>query len=144
MRLLNAHTMELRSFMSESPPYAILSHCWGRDEVVFSDLMDLESAKHKRGFRKIAMTCQQTIRDGLHFVWIDSCCIDKSSSAELSEAINSMFAWYEKSEICYAFLADVDYINLAAEHRSAWDTETFSNSKWFTRACAFFPHTINM
>jgi hypothetical protein len=31
--------------------------------------------------------------------WIDSCCIDKTSSSELSEAINSMFNWYRNSQV---------------------------------------------
>jgi hypothetical protein len=122
MRLLDARLLTLQSFMDDFPPYAILSHCWEDEEVVFADLSDMESAKRKRGFDKIEMTCKQAIKDGLDYVWIDTCCIDKSSSAELSEAINSMFAWYRTSEKCYAYLADVDEEN------------DFANSKWFTRA----------
>jgi hypothetical protein len=34
--------------------------------------------------------------------------IDKLSSAELSEAINSMFRWYQQAGICYAYLSDVE------------------------------------
>ncbi|EIW51976.1 uncharacterized protein TRAVEDRAFT_86572, partial [Trametes versicolor FP-101664 SS1] len=44
---------------------------------------------------------------GYRLVWIDSCCIDKASSSELSEAINSMFEWYSEADVCYAYLADV-------------------------------------
>lgn len=126
MRLLNAHTLELESFFGTSssdgtPPYAILSHCWEDDEVLFADLSDLDGAKKKKGFTKIEKTCEQTIKDKLKFVWIDTCCIDKSSSAELSEAINSMFAWYRESYKCYAYLADVE------------SAEDFAKSRWFTR-----------
>ncbi len=46
--------------------------------------------------------------DGVRYIWIDTCCIDKSSSAELSEAINSMYRWYEESVVCYAYLEDVE------------------------------------
>lgn len=38
---------------------------------------------------------------------IDTCCIDKRSSAELSEAINSMYKWYQGAKVCYAFLSEI-------------------------------------
>ena len=63
--------------------------------------------KRKKGFQKIEYTCSQAAKDGLEYCWVDTCCIDKSSSAELSEAINSMYAWYRDSRLCYAYLADV-------------------------------------
>ncbi|KAH6616409.1 heterokaryon incompatibility protein-domain-containing protein, partial [Boeremia exigua] len=122
MRLLNARTIELESFIGDYPSYAILSHCWGEDEVLFTDLLDLTEAKKKQGFSKVEKTCEQAVKDGFDYVWIDTCCIDKSSSAELSEAINSMFAWYRNSDKCYAYLADVDGLG------------EFAHSKWFTRA----------
>ena len=40
-----------------------------------------------------------------------SCCIDKTSSAELSEAINSMWQWYENAEVCVVYLPDVPAIS---------------------------------
>lgn len=122
MRLLHARTLKLESFLGDYPPYAILSHCWGDEEIVFSDLSNLSEARKKQGFNKIEKTCEQAVKDGFEYVWIDTCCIDKSSSAELSEAINSMFAWYKGSSKCYAYLADVD------------EPEGFARSKWFTRA----------
>jgi hypothetical protein len=122
MRLLNTRTLELHSFFENIPPYAILSHCWEEDEVVFSDLADLDAAKNKLGFAKIEKACAQAVKDEFKYCWIDTCCIDKSSSAELSEAINSMFSWYKDSGKCYAYLADV---------AGPFD---FAKSKWFTRA----------
>ncbi|KAF3048922.1 hypothetical protein E8E11_009876 [Didymella keratinophila] len=101
---------------------AILSHCWEDEEVIYTDLFDLTSARLKNGFAKVEKTCQQAIEDGFDYVWIDTCCIDKSSSAELSEAINSMFAWYRRSAKCYAYLAHVG------------EREGIARSKWFTRA----------
>src|ERR1700733_11317378 len=62
--------------------------------------------------------------DGFHYIWIDTCCIDKASSAELSEAINSTYRWYHESGVCYAYLADVP--------PNAVDDE-FAKSRWFTR-----------
>ncbi|KAH5121083.1 hypothetical protein HBH71_052550 [Parastagonospora nodorum] len=122
MRLLHTRTLELKSFFENIPPYAILSHCWEEEEVVFSDLADLDAAKKKLGFSKIEKTCAQAVKDGFDWCWVDTCCIDKSSSAELSEAINSMFSWYRESAKCYAYLADVG------------GPSEFANSKWFTRS----------
>ncbi|KAF2241393.1 HET-domain-containing protein [Trematosphaeria pertusa] len=77
------------------PPYAILSHTWGKQEVIFDDLKNLNSledigAKSKAGWDKIRFCAQQTKRDGLDYFWVDTCCIDKSNSQELQEAINSI------------------------------------------------------
>ncbi|KAM5346317.1 hypothetical protein ACJ41O_009322 [Fusarium nematophilum] len=110
MRLLDSRTLALVEFPDTVPPYAILSHTWGTDEVDFKDIQCLDVARRKRGFPKIQGACDLAASHGFHYVWIDTCCIDKSSSAELSEAINSMYRWYKESAICYAFLSDVtDY-----------------------------------
>ncbi|KAH9844758.1 HET domain-containing protein [Teratosphaeria destructans] len=111
MWLLNVHTYELREFImngsgTDRPLYTILSHTWEGEEVLFKDMFDLEGARQKLGWRKIEYMCRQTITDGYDWTWIDTCCIDKSSSAELSEAINSMFLWYQGAEICHVYLSD--------------------------------------
>jgi hypothetical protein len=109
MRLLNVNTHKLdlvEFFGDQIPLYAILSHTWGNDEVTFQDLQR-GHYEHKLGFTKIRLTCQQAKQDGLSWCWVDTCCIDKSSSAELSEAINSMYNWYARAQVCYAYLADV-------------------------------------
>lgn len=77
--------------------------------------------KQKRGFEKVEGSCHRAKLDGYEYIWIDTCCIDKRSSAELSEAINSMFAWYESANVCYAFLEDVQ------------DQAGLPTSRWFTR-----------
>ncbi|RMX86972.1 hypothetical protein D0869_02689 [Hortaea werneckii] len=109
MWLLNAKTYALKFFHTAktAPPYAILSHTWEDDEVLFKDMDDLEKAKAKSGWQKIEYICRQALEDGLQWAWVDTCCIDKSSSAELSEAINSMFKWHECSTVCYVYLCDV-------------------------------------
>lgn len=98
MRLINVETYELKDFFSEeTPPYAILSHTWGAEEITLQDWARLEydeSIKRKAGFLKINGACSQAKKDKLEWLWCDTNCIDKRSSAELSEAINSMFAWY--------------------------------------------------
>ena len=107
MRLINTRTFKLKDFGPRPPPYAILSHTWGEDEVTFQDISDLPAARKKKGFAKIERCCQQALRDGFDWAWVDTCCIDKTSSAELSETINSMYKWYERAMKCYAFLEDV-------------------------------------
>ncbi|KAM5537080.1 hypothetical protein V8D89_009226 [Ganoderma adspersum] len=77
---------------------------------------------------KLRMACAVARADGYRYIWIDSCCIDKTSSAELSEAINSMYRWYGKAAICYAFLADVAHNDRPQDAKSK-----FRRSKWFTR-----------
>jgi hypothetical protein len=93
--------------VSAEVPYAILSHTWTDDKVTFEDMQDLLIARCKEGFSKIEATCQMEVKHGLQYAWVDTCCIDKSSSAEVSEAINSMFRWYKNALICFAFLSDL-------------------------------------
>lgn len=127
MRLLNVYTKQLEEFPDNVPKYAILSHTWGQDEVVFQDLSN-PSHKQKSGYAKIEGCCRQAIDDRYNYVWVDTCCIDKSSSTELSEAINSMFKWYKSAEICYVYLVDVPEDDEPYTASSA-----FRKSRWFKR-----------
>ncbi|KAL7656775.1 hypothetical protein ACMYSQ_005847 [Aspergillus niger] len=126
MRLLNTQLSDGGAFIIqdfsdyELPPYAILSHTWGKEEVTYQEI-NTASAKEKSGYKKITQCCSVAMADGYKYVWIDTCCIDKTSSAELSEAINSMYFWYQKAEVCYAILADV------------LSEEEIAQSKWLTR-----------
>ena len=107
MRLLNTKTCTLREFFGENiPPYAIFSHRWEEEEVTFRDLNEGRK-RILKGYSKILGLCIQAEKDSLNWAWIDTCCIDKSSSAELTEAINSMFKWYRNAYVCYAYLSDV-------------------------------------
>jgi hypothetical protein len=95
------------------PPYAILSHTWGGQEATFKDLQNysnIEEVDEKvmEGYRKIFFCAHQAKRNDLNYFWVDTCCIDKTNSAELQEAINSMFRWYQNAEKCYVFLSDVE------------------------------------
>lgn len=93
MRLVNVHTIELETFLpGRIPRYAILSHTWGDDEILFEDMfVAREMIAERAGYAKIVDCCAQIRRRrmDLDYVWIDACSVDKSSSAELSEAINS-------------------------------------------------------
>lgn len=87
----------------------------------------------KTGYLKITASCKQAERDGWEYVWIDTCCIDKTSSAELSEAINSMFRWYQRAQICYAYMVDVDIHPSLPEVEDPNQLKSFRRSRWFTR-----------
>lgn len=129
MWLINTRTRLLKEFIGlEIPEYAILSHTWEMgQEVTFQEFSQEPRSDAKAGYWKIDQTCQQAIRDGLDYAWVDTCCIDKSSSAELSEAINSMFSWYRRAFVCYVYLAD---LSRAAEP----DDPSVQHCRWFTRA----------
>ena len=127
MRLLNTTTLEFREFF-KPPPYAILSHRWGEDEVSFSDYQS-GSNRDGPGYQKIVSCCAFAESRGQNWVWIDTCCIDKRSSAELSEAINSMWEWYGEAQECYAHLSDVTCSALAGP----FDTASGTPSAWFSR-----------
>jgi hypothetical protein len=87
-------------FIGSIPPYEILSHTRGDDEVSFQDLQS-GSAKSNAGHKKIEQCCKIALEDGFKYAWIDTCRIDKISSSELSEAVNSMVHWYRDAEVCY-------------------------------------------
>jgi hypothetical protein len=127
--LLNHHLLQ----------YAILSHTWDGQEVLFKDFKNLYSAedisaKSKTGWDKIRFCAQQAKRDGLDYFWVDTCCIDKSNNTELSEAINSMFCWYQNAARCYVYLSDVEYSTSTNDRESLrrWQP-ALRQSRWFTR-----------
>lgn len=129
MRLLKINDHDALSLTEELydniPPYAILSHIWGeaKNEVTFDDLQH-ELWKNKAGHVKIRFCAQQTKRNKLEYFWVDTCCINKQSSAELSEAINSMYNWYRGAQLCYVYLNDVEKTN---------SKKPLSKSRWFRR-----------
>ncbi|RMY70849.1 hypothetical protein D0863_05529 [Hortaea werneckii] len=132
MRLINTETLEMHEFLpADIPRYAILSHRWQEEEVSFKQY----TKRHKypevqqlKGFAKIEQFCRIARERQMQWAWIDTCCIDSRSSAELSEAINSMWRWYEDAEECYIYLCDVhmqdDFSDLLAQ---------VERSEWFTR-----------
>ena len=167
MRLLDAETLEFEFFNeSDLPPYAILSHTWGPDEVTFEELRRAQKARTRsltrwlqkiraksderrpsstfldirlrgeietsRGYTKIVKTAEIARQLGYRYFWIDTVCIDKSSSAELQEAINSMYRWYQKSSTCLIYLEDARPV--PAEDRTYhYIEDVVSNSRWVTR-----------
>ncbi|KAF8847351.1 HET-domain-containing protein, partial [Acephala macrosclerotiorum] len=141
MRLLHTTTRQLEAFPeNQIPRYAILSHTWGTpaEEASFQDLQGgapgpvdhliLTHWTARPGWKKIEGASAQSLKYDCRYLWVDTCCIDKSSSAELQEGINSMFRWYESAEICLAYLSDV-----SPNHDPGALDSSFRNARWFTR-----------
>jgi hypothetical protein len=133
MRLLQRQfdgSFELIEFVGKDivPPYAILSHTWGptKDEITFQEL-NVGSGTAKPGYRKLNFCADRAAHDDLKFFWIDTCCIDKTNSTELQEAVNCMFRWYKDSAKCYVYLSDVSIDELDN------DELAFEESRWFKR-----------
>ncbi|KAF5363049.1 hypothetical protein D9758_012648 [Tetrapyrgos nigripes] len=149
MRLLNTKTLRVQEFLTEIPLYAILSHTWEAEEVTFQDIQNiatlaatcnerpvtfddvkafLPTAQLKKGYTKVVQACVRARNSAFDWIWIDSCCINKESSAELSEAINSMYQYYEDAVVCYVYLFDV-----SGTFHPKNPESNFKKSKWFTR-----------
>ncbi|KAI5866564.1 HET-domain-containing protein [Durotheca rogersii] len=111
MWLLNTTTLTLEFFTStKAPPhpYVILSHVWETDEVLFEQVQESQPAiQTKKGWLKVKRFCALALDHGFAYAWVDTCCIDKRSSVELSEALNSMYKYYYDAAVCYIYLADV-------------------------------------
>ncbi|PIL36600.1 hypothetical protein GSI_00289 [Ganoderma sinense ZZ0214-1] len=156
MRLIDTETGRFTEFfdLEKTPPYAILSHTWEPPpigEQSYQDVVKIQETyrlsasdddppsdplpfaptiwDHDSGLSlKIRAACDVARRDGYRYIWIDSSCIDKASSSELSEAINSMCNWYRGAQVCYAFLADVP-----SNEDARAESSKFRKSRWFTR-----------
>jgi hypothetical protein len=127
MWLINATTLKLHQFFgSNIPEYSILSHTWEDEEITFQELA-LPSSRviRKKGYIKVKETCLRALDHGVQYAWIDTCCIDKTSSAELTESINSMFQWYKNAANCYVYLSDFP-LGIRAQ-------DGLATCRWFTR-----------
>ncbi|KAH8594000.1 heterokaryon incompatibility protein-domain-containing protein [Bisporella sp. PMI_857] len=125
MWLIDVSSITLKEFAGPNiPPYGILSHTWEGGEVSYQEMRD-GAGRRKEGYNKIKMTCKLAAAHGLAYAWVDTCCIDKSSSTELTEAINSMFQWYKRAAICYVYLSDLE--------SSADISTALKNCRWFKR-----------
>ncbi|KAL8387014.1 hypothetical protein RB595_010222 [Gaeumannomyces hyphopodioides] len=137
IRLIDVKTLRMSVFSNEAstPQYAILSHTWVEgQEADFQNMMQVmgsdkilssEAWSNHPGLNKIKRACETVASSGHDYIWIDTCCINKSDLTELSESINSMFKWYKRARVCYAYLADLEAgADLYTQLRGC---------RWFTR-----------
>jgi len=128
MRLLNVSTLRIHTFVSDVPPYATLSHLWGKAELSFEEMENLDSrpgVRTSEGFNKIKNLCREVRSRSLSWVWTDTCCLDRRNPSELSEAVNSWYRWFQQAVICLVHLPDVEPGLGHVTH--------FASSSWFTR-----------
>ncbi|KAI5985002.1 heterokaryon incompatibility protein-domain-containing protein, partial [Pisolithus marmoratus] len=129
----------LKELDDKAADYAILSHRWGA-EVSYEEMVGLmkmeeqerKEVMHRDGYEKIIKSCERAMKDKYKWLWIDTCCIDKRSSAELSEAINAMYRWYQNAQVCYAYLNDVDESVFPTKQDEKWVT-SYGWPEWFMR-----------
>jgi hypothetical protein len=133
MRLINTATLELQSFYDDAvPPYAILSHRWTGAEISLQGFLAeraMPAGKQSDGTAKVIRFCHEMLQRGEQYAWVDTCCIDKTNSAELQEAINSMYKWYEDASICLVYMSDIEHSGNDPEPLN----EQLEKSMWFTR-----------
>ncbi|THU77445.1 hypothetical protein K435DRAFT_738430, partial [Dendrothele bispora CBS 962.96] len=143
-RFIDTHSVRLVHFEGTEPVphYAILSHTWQRYrgiwyvyEVTYADLdehSEEERTKRKPGYQKILNACAQARRNGLDYLWVDTCCIDDTNEIEVREAVRLIFHYYQNSRVCYAYLDDVSdgHDPLAT---LSYPSQQFKKSKWFSR-----------
>ena len=141
-RRVERRTKVLECRDDEAIEYAILSHRWiDPTEVDYEEMVDLakmdrqeqDEIRGRQGYKKIVDTCKQAKQDGYEWVWVDTCCIDKRSSAELSEAINSMYRWYTNAKKCYAYLHDVDGSSFPTKENYEKYRQSNGWPEWFSR-----------
>jgi len=125
----------------EATKYATLSHRWVEQEVDYDEMVELtkmdgeerDKIRQRDGYQKILQCCEQAQKDGYEWLWVDTCCIDKRSSAELSEAINSMYRWYENAKVCYAYLHDLPSPSFPISGDYERYPKSNGWSEWFSR-----------
>ncbi|KAK1475973.1 hypothetical protein CTAM01_15544 [Colletotrichum tamarilloi] len=148
MRLIDTTSFELQSgeqSVYREEGYAILSHRWQPSEIKFNEFLDhTEELKNGAGplplcLDKIRGACATARNKGYNWMWIDSCCIDKSSTTEETESINSMFKWYRDAKLCIVYLSDVEVNTTLAEAELKANPLIFNRigredpSEWFYR-----------
>ncbi|CZT14140.1 uncharacterized protein RCC_00113 [Ramularia collo-cygni] len=143
MRLLHTHTLQFSEHVSpyEAPGYIIASHRWLDDEVSYQEFVKNRTntdptKQRKAGMDKVLRFCEyinqwRSQPPGTnipHYIWIDTICINKDSSAELQEAITSMFEWYAQAWCCLVWMHDV-----SVDAAPLDVLKSFCVSVWFTR-----------
>ncbi|KAK3341963.1 hypothetical protein B0T25DRAFT_356513 [Lasiosphaeria hispida] len=103
MRLINTASLDFEEYIRNEPPeYAILSHTHGDDDLRYRGWLQPQSCQEHLGQKRLCQN-HQSIRAGerssFKYIWIDNVCINKDSSADLSEAINSMSTWYHRAAV---------------------------------------------
>ncbi|KAF9476756.1 hypothetical protein BDN70DRAFT_923071 [Pholiota conissans] len=136
-----------RQQLKDVARYAILSHTWSRSrsgEISYDDWHKGHIDLMHSGYKKLVQFCRAALEDhGINLAWMDTVCIDKSSSSELDESIRSMYKWYENSSICIVYLAESDDLSNVA--KDSWFTRGWTLQELIApRELKFYGRTWNM
>ena len=113
----------------QTAPYVVLSHRWVEPELIYEDMTDFKESvlrQRSKSASKLFGACRKVLehdKGRIVHLWMDTVCINKQDPAETSSSINSMYRWYQKAEVCFAYLDDYP----------TPDAPTFTHSQWFTR-----------
>lgn len=127
---LMTRSYDISNLVHDQLSYAVLSHRWGPGEPDFKTISEMggvtAATNDQRyaelpGYKKLLSFCLKVQSLGFNYAWTDTCCIDKRSSAELQEALNSMYQWYNHSSLCIAYLGQAETL------------EELGQDEWFTR-----------
>ena len=128
----------LQRVIGQSVKYSILSHTWIRDapgEVTFHDWAVRED--NPRGNTKIIKFCEvSAYYHNTTLGWIDTVCINKTSSSELDESIRSMYNWYRRASICVTYLSET--VDLSDTPHDSWFTRGWTLQELLAPACSVF------
>ena len=116
-------TANIHRFIRRRLRYAVLSDQWGEPEPPYGAVPGPANTEQRPGYYDVAMFCDIARGHDMEYAWVDSCCIDKASDAELNRSIRSMYGWYANSSICIAHLADatsVDDLDQDSWFRRGW------------------------
>ncbi|KAI1342779.1 heterokaryon incompatibility protein-domain-containing protein [Xylariaceae sp. FL0016] len=125
--------------MFKDDGYAILSHRWVGHEITFEQIQKFTSQLQNQKdqptvqLAKIRGACDRAREQGIKWMWIDTCCIDKSSSSEETEVLNSMFRWYRDAKLCITLFNDVRFSPQNPRENTFDRIEGGASSVWFTR-----------
>lgn len=115
--------------------YAILSHVWRPSgEQPYAEVHRLAHEGTKVSDPRLSTKVRECHRlaraNGLRWFWVDAPCIDQTNSAELSEAISSMYEWYAQASICFVHPPDVPPDDIIRAPGSAFRRSIYFRRAW--------------
>ncbi|KAK7443548.1 hypothetical protein VKT23_015721 [Stygiomarasmius scandens] len=132
-RFIDTQTLQLVEFEENSfiPPYAIISHIWNEgEEILYDEFIEpREKTSVKQGYWKIMKACRQALQDGIRYIWLDTCCIEREKHEDVAENVSLVYAYYQNAEVCYVYMADVEEKEDMFGKQSTLEQE--GTSQWF-------------
>ena len=114
--------------------YVMFSHRWDYDEPLFQRVENISVYDLEVSFANVKLQtfCRLIGALGFHWVWSDTCCIDKSSNVVLQESLVAMFTWYRGSSLTVVYLRGVlSHSQRPGDlRRSIWNTRAWTYQEY--------------